>query len=154
MTIQIDGKMTVRDLVGRYPQTRPVFEKHGIDYCCGGGKCLADVANEHALELPALVDALRKTLQAEPGEAQATDKDWYAAPLAELVSHIVETHHGYMKTALTAAEFAGANGAQGPWDASRRGTAPGAGPFPCPGCRTQQSPHEGGADAIPLHRGR
>ena len=100
MTIQIDGKMTVRDLVGRYPQTRPVFEKHGIDYCCGGGKCLADVANEHGLKLPALVDALGKTLQAEPGKAEATDKDWYAAPLGELVSHIVETHHGYMKTAL------------------------------------------------------
>lgn len=46
MMIQADGKMTVRDLVGRYPQTRPVFEKHGIDYCCGGGKCLAEAARE------------------------------------------------------------------------------------------------------------
>ncbi len=100
MTVQIDGKTTVRDLVGRYPQTRPVFEKHGIDYCCGGGKCLADVANEHGLKLPALVDALGKTLQAEPGKAEATGKDWHAAPLGELVSHIIETHHGYMKTAL------------------------------------------------------
>ncbi len=89
------------DLVGRYPQTRPVFEKHGIDYCCGGGKCLADAANEHGLKLLALVDALGKTLQAEPDQAKATAKDWYAAPLGELVSHIVETHHGYMKTALT-----------------------------------------------------
>ena len=100
MTIQIDGKMTVRDLVGRYPQTRPVFEKLRIDYCCGGSKCLADVANEHGLKLPALVDALEKTLRAESGKAEATGKDWYAAPLGELVSHIVETHHGYMKTAL------------------------------------------------------
>ena len=31
MTLQVDGKMTIRDLVGRYPQTRPVFEEHGID---------------------------------------------------------------------------------------------------------------------------
>lgn len=100
MTIQIDGKMTVRDLAGRYPQTKLVFEQHGIDYCCGGGKCLADVANEHGLKLPALIDALGKTFRAEPGKAEATDKDWYAAPLGELVSHIVETHHGYMKTAL------------------------------------------------------
>jgi regulator of cell morphogenesis and NO signaling len=100
MTIQVDGKMTVRDLVGRYPQTRSVFEKHGIDYCCGGGKCLTDVANEHGLKLPTLLDALGKTLQAGPGKAEATDKDWYAARLGELVSHIVEVHHGYMKTAL------------------------------------------------------
>ena len=37
-TIQVDGRTTVRDLVGRYPQTRPVFEQHGVDYCCGGGQ--------------------------------------------------------------------------------------------------------------------
>ena len=46
MTFQVDEKTTVRDLVGRYPQTRPVFEKHGIDYCCGGGRPLADAARQ------------------------------------------------------------------------------------------------------------
>ena len=56
--------------------------------------------SEHGLKLPALVDALDKALNAAPGEAKAADKDWYAAPLGELVRHIVETHHGYMKTAL------------------------------------------------------
>jgi regulator of cell morphogenesis and NO signaling len=100
VTIKVDGKMTVRDLVGHYPQTRPVFEKHGIDYCGRGGKCLAEAASEHGLKLPALIDALEKALQAPAGKAEATDKDWYAAPLAELVQHIVEVHHGYMKTAL------------------------------------------------------
>lgn len=99
-TIQVDAKTTIRDLVGRYPQTRPVFEKHGIDYCCGGGKCLTDAANEHGLNLRALVDALEKALQVPSNEAKAIDKDWYAAPLAELVNHIVQVHHGYMKTAL------------------------------------------------------
>ena len=92
--------MTVRDLVGRYPQTRLVFEKHGIDYCCGGGKCLAEAAAEHSLNLPELVDAVEKALQAATDKAEAADKDWYAAPLGELVAHIVEVHHGYMKTAL------------------------------------------------------
>ena len=100
MMIQVDGKMTVRDLVGRYPQTRPVFEKHGIDYCCGGGKCLAEAARERGLKLPALVDALEKALQAATDKAEVADKDWYAAPLGELVDHIVEVHHDYMKTVL------------------------------------------------------
>ncbi len=100
MAIQVDGKMTVRDLVGRYPQTRPVFEKHGIDYCCGGAKCLAEAASERGVKLPALVDALEEAVQTATGNATATDKDWYAASLAELVRHIVEVHHGYMKAAL------------------------------------------------------
>jgi regulator of cell morphogenesis and NO signaling len=100
MTIQVDGKLTVRDLVGRYPQTRSVFEKYGIDYCCGGGKCLAEAARERGLKLPALVDALEKALQAATDKAEVADRDWYAAPLGELVHHIVDVHHGYMKTAL------------------------------------------------------
>jgi regulator of cell morphogenesis and NO signaling len=100
MTVRIEGQMTIRDLVGRYPQTRPVFEKHGIDYCCGGSKCLAEAAGERGLKLPALVGALEEALQAAPSEAQGADKDWYAAPLGELVSHIVEAHHGYLKAAL------------------------------------------------------
>ena len=49
---------------------------------------------------PALVDAFEKALQAATDKTEAADKDWYAAPLGELVDHIVEVHHGYMKTAL------------------------------------------------------
>jgi len=99
-TIQVTGKTTIRDLVGRYPQTRPVFEKHGIDYCCGGGKCLAEVADERGLKLPELVGALEEELRTTAGEAEATDKDWYAESLRTLVDHIVAVHHGYMKAAL------------------------------------------------------
>ena len=52
------------------------------------------------LKLPALVDALEKALQAATDKAEVADRDWYAAPLGELVHHIVAVHHGYMKTAL------------------------------------------------------
>ena len=100
MTIQVDDKTTIRDLVGRYPNTRPVFERHGIDYCCGGGKCLAEAAGEHNLNLPELVDALEAALNRAPGDAQAVERHWYSVPLSELVNHIVTVHHGYLKTAL------------------------------------------------------
>ena len=100
MSVQIDGKTTVRELVGRYPHTRKVFDDLGIDYCCGGGQSLADAASRHGLKLPALLDALQESLRASPGAAEVTGRDWYAAPLGELVNHIVDVHHGYMKKAL------------------------------------------------------
>lgn len=100
MTVQVDERTTVRDLVGRYPQTRPVFEKHGIDYCCGGGKSLADAAREHGRSLPELIDSLKKALDTPANKAAAAEKDWYAASLTELVQHIVDEHHAYMKAAL------------------------------------------------------
>lgn len=100
MTIQVDDKMTVRDVVGRYPQTRPVFEKCGIDYCCGGNQCLTEAASQRGVEFTALVDALQEAVATASSQPSAADRDWYAAPLEELVNHIVEVHHGYLKTAL------------------------------------------------------
>lgn len=100
MTVHMDEKTTVRDLVGRYPQTRPVFEKHGIDYCCGGGRPLADAARQCGQELPKLIDALKEALDRPTSRAETVEKDWYAASLGELIRHIVDEHHAYMKAAL------------------------------------------------------
>ncbi len=107
-----------------------------------------------SVKLPALVDALEESLQAVPSEARATDKDWYAAPLVELVSHIVDVHHGYMKTALprlrslvpTVLKAHGAHHG----DVLRQVQDL----FNISGHGTQQSLDEGRASAIPLHRGR
>jgi regulator of cell morphogenesis and NO signaling len=100
MSIKIDGNTTVRELVGRCPQTRKVFERYGIDYCCGGGKCLAEAARENPTALPDLVRDIEAVLIASPAGAAPAEKGWYAAPLQELIGHILQTHHVYMKEAL------------------------------------------------------
>jgi len=100
MTVQLDDRVTVRELVGHYPQTRPVFERYGIDYCCGGAKSLADAAAEHKAALPELIDALEESLLATPAQESAS-KDWSSAPLGELVEHILDVHHTYTQAALT-----------------------------------------------------
>ena len=100
MSIQIDGNTTVRELVGRYPQTRKTFEKYGIDYCCGGGRCLAEVAQERRAALPDLVRDIEAALVATSPRTATAEKDWYAAPLHELIDHIFQVHHAYMHEAL------------------------------------------------------
>jgi regulator of cell morphogenesis and NO signaling len=100
MAVQLDEKTTVRDLVGRYPQTRPVFEKHGIDYCCGGGKSLADATRQCGQELSKLIEALQDALDRPTHKSETPERNWYAAPLGELIGHIVDEHHAYMKAAL------------------------------------------------------
>ncbi len=99
MTIAISDDTTVRNLVGRFPQTRPVFEKYGIDYCCGGGKCLAEAADGAGATVPELLAALQAAVAA-PADRVATDRNWFEAPLHELVDHILKTHHAYVKDAL------------------------------------------------------
>jgi regulator of cell morphogenesis and NO signaling len=100
MSIQIDGNTTVREIVGRFPQTRKVFEQYGIDYCCGGGKCLAEAAHENQAALPDLVRDIETVLVAPSTRAEPAETDWYAAPLHELIDHILQVHHAYMKEAL------------------------------------------------------
>ncbi len=100
MAIQVTGRTIVRELVGRYPATLKVFEEHGIDYCCGGNKSLADAAKESGAQLDSLLAALQAALEAAPTKAAKPQRDWYAAPLNDLIEHIVDTHHAYMKTAL------------------------------------------------------
>jgi iron-sulfur cluster repair di-iron protein len=100
MSIQIDGKTTVRELVGRYPQTRKVFEQHGIDYCCGGGRCLAEAAQESQAALPDLVRDIEAALLAAAAKPVTAETNWYEAPLRELIDHILQSHHAYMHEAL------------------------------------------------------
>jgi regulator of cell morphogenesis and NO signaling len=100
MTIQIDGSTTVRELVGRHPQTRKVFEQYGIDYCCGGGKSLAEAAQERRAALPDLVRDLDAAVLAIAARTIPSEKDWYEAPLHELIDHILQVHHAYMHEAL------------------------------------------------------
>jgi len=100
MSIQVNGTTTVRELVGQYPQTRKVFETFGIDYCCGGGKCLVEAAQANQGDLSTLIVAIEAAIASPATAAVAAEKDWYAAPLHELVGHILRVHHVYMKEAL------------------------------------------------------
>lgn len=86
--MRIDPAVHVADLVARYPSTLRVFQRHGIEFCCGGRKPLELVSRAHGLELGALLAELEASL-AEP----APELDWRARPLSELVDHIVERYH-------------------------------------------------------------
>jgi regulator of cell morphogenesis and NO signaling len=85
----------VTTLVLEEPARARVFERFGIDYCCGGGVPLADACAELGLDAAEVVAAL-----SDPGPATAEDVDWAAATIAELVDHIVDHHHAYLRQEL------------------------------------------------------
>ena len=57
----INTETTVREVAARYPQSLKVFDRYGIDYCCGGRERLADAASRQEIALEQLAPALRKT---------------------------------------------------------------------------------------------
>jgi regulator of cell morphogenesis and NO signaling len=86
---------TVRQLATDVPNATRIFEQLGIDYCCGGGKSLSEACAQARVS----VDDVLRSLQ--QGSAKATaieeDDDFQQYGLRQLVNHIVDTHHSYVK---------------------------------------------------------
>ena len=86
---------TVRDYAIETPQTIPIFEKLGIDYCCGGNRSLDKACASAHANLDEVLKALEAAL-AQP--VRPADRELQAGSLAELISHIVKTHHVFVRT--------------------------------------------------------
>lgn len=90
---------TVAEVAVRYPDAKPVLERMGIDYCCGGDARLADAARESGHTVSEVRDAVEQAAREREGRGEAA-RDWSRADASELAQHILDTHHVYMKTHL------------------------------------------------------
>src|SRR5690242_19295967 len=88
--------VTVSEIAARSLAAVRVFDRLGIDYCCGGKRPLADVCREKGYD----VDAVRVELQQAADAPVEEARDWNTAPLRELIGHILEKHHEYLKREL------------------------------------------------------
>jgi regulator of cell morphogenesis and NO signaling len=59
----VEAGETVNEIVARHPETIAVFNRFGIDSCCGGGVPLGDAAHRDGAELDALLRALDEALK-------------------------------------------------------------------------------------------
>jgi regulator of cell morphogenesis and NO signaling len=84
---------TVGELALENPAATRVFEKLGIDYCCGGGQSLAQACQAARLS----IDEVKTALAAVSAGAAAPLRNWPAEPISELVAHIRNTHHVYTR---------------------------------------------------------
>jgi regulator of cell morphogenesis and NO signaling len=100
--MSVNTTLTVRELAISIPGATRVFEQMGIDYCCGGGRTLADAC----LTSNARLEEVLRRLQAASQAIKAGDKlrDWQAESLTSLSTHIAEEHHAFTKRELTRLE--------------------------------------------------
>jgi regulator of cell morphogenesis and NO signaling len=86
---------TVRELALKSPAATRVFEKLGIDYCCGGNKSLEEACHTANLNMDQVLDSLEMAEQS--AHAAQKDRDWQVEPLADLIGHIKNKHHKYTR---------------------------------------------------------
>ncbi len=95
----ISSVRTVGDLAAEAIHRTRVFEAFGIDYCCGGKATLAEACARAGCS-PAEVVAALDAADRGAGDPGPEEPDWRTASLSSLTTHIVDTHHAFMKREL------------------------------------------------------
>jgi len=111
----------VGQIVAERPAASRLFERLGVDYCCGGDRPLETACAAEGLDATTVLRMLEAEvdpdeIDAAPGEST----DWTAAPLGELMDHIVDTHHAFLRRELPrleqlAEKVAHVHGTDAPW---------------------------------------
>jgi regulator of cell morphogenesis and NO signaling len=93
--MRADATKTVREVALEVPSAVRVFENLGIDYCCGGSKPLGEACAAAKVSLPELLEKLEAAQNAS--QTSDTGKNWQSESQRDLVRHIIDTHHGYIR---------------------------------------------------------
>jgi regulator of cell morphogenesis and NO signaling len=93
--MSVTTEKTVRELALENPAATRIFEKLGIDYCCGGNQSLEQACRSANLPIEQVLDSLEMAQQIM--RAANKDHDWQRESLADLSAHIIETHHKYTR---------------------------------------------------------
>ena len=92
---QVSVESPVGDLVRQRPAFSRVLEQNRIDYCCGGKATLADACARRGIDPKPLL-----ALFEEAGRSPQAGSPIDQMGLAELVDHIVSTHHAFLREEL------------------------------------------------------
>ena len=88
--------MTVGEIVAADCRTAAIFQRHGVDCCCHGGRTLEQGCRDAGVSSDDLLRELDETAAAPaPGVPRFNTWD-----LPTLVSYIVANHHAYVREAL------------------------------------------------------
>ena len=83
---------TIGEIVADDYRNSKVFEKYGIDFCCGGKVLLSEVCEDEGLDLPTIT----KELEEVTNKRLERDQNYASWELPFLIDFIVNVHHGYL----------------------------------------------------------
>ena len=92
-----DLQTPVARLVDAAPGAARVFERLGLDYCCGGKLTLAQACQRAGLEPAAVLQQLTASAM---DAAEAHPTSWADASFPELITHILDVHHAFLRREL------------------------------------------------------
>lgn len=89
---------TIGEIVSGDYRAAAVFQKYGIDFCCGGGRTVEDACRAKQLDATAVLgDVARECAASDDAAPQYAT--WEPSAL---VAYIISKHHAYVRKALPA----------------------------------------------------
>ncbi len=85
---------TLADLAVVFPAASRVFHRHGLDFCCHGGRPLAEACASRGLDAAAVLAEIGSEQAARPATR------WDERPLGELADHIEGHYHRRLRAEL------------------------------------------------------
>lgn len=89
----ISPEKQVGQLVAEDYRSAAVFKKHKIDFCCNGGRTIAEACAKRNIDTRPVIDELVQTLN----QSTAEKIDFKAWPTDLLIDYILKKHHRYVE---------------------------------------------------------
>ncbi len=95
MPTSLNATSSLADLAVEFPAASRVFRRHGLDYCCHGGRPVAAACAERGLD----AESVLAEITVEERNSAAADR-WSDRPLPDVVGRIVDWYHARLRTEL------------------------------------------------------
>lgn len=95
MPTDLSPACTLADLATTRPGAARVFHRHGLDFCCGGRKPLAQACQERGLDPAGLLAELAAEHSNDPPASV-----WAEKPIEALIEHLLECYHAAHRAEL------------------------------------------------------
>ncbi len=93
--MEIFKEQKVGEIVAEDYRTAGVFKKFGLDFCCGGGKPVAEACEQKGINLNTLLDELEAVTT--EGDDSHNYKEWSPELL---IDYIEQRHHRFVRSKL------------------------------------------------------
>jgi regulator of cell morphogenesis and NO signaling len=97
----VGPEVRIADLAREQPATIRVFQQHGVDFCCGGKRSLAEACEKHGISYELLAGDLSATLADVTAE---TPERWAERTVIDIVGHILARFHSGLRDELARLE--------------------------------------------------
>lgn len=99
MSVTFTGSDKIGEVVARFPGASNIFKEYSIDFCCGGNRSLSLALKQQNINEEEVLAKLNQAYD-KVVDMFSSSRDWREASSAELIDHIVNTHHAYLNQEL------------------------------------------------------